>query len=439
MKRVLAIVLALMLCLSVMASCSSGGESSATGDGSSSSSTDGSSSESADGESSASEGGYSGTLDVWHYFTEDASIENMDKVASDFMAENPDVTVNITYVPRDELIKQYTMGAVSGELPDVGMMDNPEMAAYIEMGICADITDYFNAWDEAQYYLEGPLNSCKSGDRVYGLPHNSNCLAMFYDVDMFEEAGIEELPETWDELTEVCATLKETFPDVYPLGLSANNNEEGTFHFMSFLLSTGATMYELDSDGAIKAATLWKDYLDNGYIPQDVISWGQTEVNAQFMSGNLAMQVNGPWNISVLNSDAPDKNWDVFLIPKDQEFASVLGGENFAITTACEELELGWAYLSTQCDGQHTAEFNSAVGKFCPRTDGSEYSDVWDTDPILATFNEAMQYAQPRGPEPKWNEYSGVISGAIQEVLTGTKTPEQAMQDAQTAGQEVLG
>ena len=78
----------------------------------------------------------------------------MDKVASDFMAENPDVTVNITYVPRDELIKQYTMGAVSGELPDVGMMDNPEMAAYIEMGICADITDYFNAWDEAQYYLE---------------------------------------------------------------------------------------------------------------------------------------------------------------------------------------------------------------------------------------------------------------------------------------------
>ena len=168
--------------------------------------------------------------------------------------------------------------------------------------------------------------------------------------------GSKSSPETWDELTEVCATLKETFPDVYPLGLSANNNEEGTFHFMSFLLSTGATVCtNLTPTARLRRLPSGKIIWITAISRRMLSGWGQTEVNAQFMSGNLAMQVNGPWNISVLNSDAPDKNWDVFLIPKDQEFASVLGGENFAITTACEDLELGWAYLSTQCDGQHTA------------------------------------------------------------------------------------
>ena len=441
MKRVLSIVLALMLCLSVLAGCTSSTSTSSVAsestESSKPSSEDSSEPASSEGESTSASN-FSGTLDVWHYFSSDAEVNGMAKIGKEFMAANPDVTVSITQFPREELIKQYTMGAVSGDLPDIGMMDNPEMPAYIEMGICADVTEYFNAWEESQYFYEGPLNSCKSGDKVYGLPHNSNCLELFYDVDALEEAGVTP-PTTWDELTAACATLKEKFPDKYPLALSAINNEEGTFQFMPFLLSTGATIDDLASEGAIKAITLWKDYVDNGYIPKDVISWGQADVNTQFMSGNVIMQVNGPWNISILNADAPDKNWNVCLLPKDKEYASVLGGENFAVTTGCENLDLGWAFLSTQCSGKNTAEFCAAVGKFCPRSDGNDYSDVWSTDPILGVFNEGMQYAMPRGPHPKWNEFSGVISGTIQEVLTGAKEPAQAMQDAQAKAAQIMG
>lgn len=439
-KKVLSIFAATVLVCALFAGCGgSGAGSSAASESSAASTASGeasAASESAPAEETSKASGLSGSIDIWHYFTEQASIDGMKKAEDDFKALNPDVQVTTTYVPRDELIKQYTMGAVSGELPDVGMMDNPEMAAYIEMGICHDITEYFNAWDEAQYYYEGPLNSCKKDGKVYGLPHNSNCLELFYDVDKLTEAGVNP-PTTWDELMAACKTLKEKYPDLYPMGFSANNNEEGTFQFIPFLLSTGATIEKLDSPEAIKAVTLWKDLVDAGYVPKDVISWGQTELNAQFMSGNVIMQVNGPWNISVLRADAPDKNWNVCLLPKDQKFASVLGGENFTTTTACD-IEIGWAYLSTLCDGEHTAIFNAGVGKFCPRSDGNKFSDVWDKDPILKVFNEGMQYAMPRGPHPRWNEFSGSISGAIQEVLTGAKTPEQAMADAQAKGAAIM-
>ena len=50
-----------------------------------------------------------------------------------------------------------------------------------------------------------------------------------------------------------------------------------------------------------------------------------------------------------------------------------------------------------------------------------------------------MQYALPRGPHPRWSEFSAVVSNAVQEVLTGTKTPEQAMTDAQAAGSAIMG
>ena len=101
-----------------------------------------------------------------------------------FNASQDRIQVNYTYVSRDDLMKQYTMGAMSGELPDIGMVDNPDMASYIQMGVFMDITDQLEAWGELDQFFEGPLNSCKQDGRIYGLPHNSNCLCLFYDKDV---------------------------------------------------------------------------------------------------------------------------------------------------------------------------------------------------------------------------------------------------------------
>ncbi len=428
-KKLLAALLSGALAVSLLAGC--GGTSGQEDSGASKAQTEEA------GQASAQTDNPEKTLTVWHYFADEAQQKFMDQITQEFQDAHPGVTVSCVYVPRDELTKQYTMGAVSGELPDIGMMDNPEMAAYIEMGLCADITEYYNAWDEAGHYYEGPMSSCMSGDKVYGLPQNSNCLEMFYDAPVFEEMNLTP-PTTWDELLDVCEKLKTAYPDKYPLAFSANNNEEGTFQFMPFLLSAGGSIDKLDSQESIRAISFWKELVDKGYVPRDVISWGQTEVNTQFSSGNVFMQVNGPWNISTMKDEAPDKEWKVCLLPKDKEYASVLGGENFAVTSACEDVELGWEYLSTLCNGKNTAEFCAYVGKFAPRDDGSQYSDVWDKDEALSVFNEGMQYAMPRGPHPKWNEFSGTISGAIQQVLTGEKDPETAMKDAQEAAGKIM-
>lgn len=381
----------------------------------------------------------SGTLEFWHYWSSDVEFQEVDAVIARYNEIYPNVTVEVTSFARDELTRLYTMGAVSGELPDIAMMDNPEMNAYIQMGLCADITEYVEAWDETEHYYEGPMASCMDDGKYYGLPHNSNCLEMFYDVDMLEGAGC-EVPTTWSELLDVCAKLKEAYPDKYPIGFSANNNEEGTFQFASFMLSAGGSFEELDSEGAIEAISLWKTLVDEGYAPVDVLNWGQTEVNTQFTSGNLIMQINGPWNVGNLNQDVPDKNWSVALIPKadDGVYASVLGGENLAITTAAEDMDLAWSFLSFMCNGENTVEFCTKLGKFPPRDDASDYTDYYTSDPIQAVFSEGMQYALPRGPHPRWNEFSACISTAIQEVLTGTKTPEQAMADAQAAGAAIM-
>lgn len=443
-KRLVSTILSTVLCVSLLAGCGAD-SSNETKEGTTAPSNENSSAQT---ESSAGDttketvskeaSGDKQQLTVWHYWVDEGQLSTLDKVKKEFEEANPNTEVVYTYIPRDELDKQYTMGAVSGELPDIMLEDSCVAAAYIEMGICADITDYVNAWEDKDKILEQPLAALSKDGRIYGLPQNTNCLAVFYDKDAYEEAGISQIPGNWDELMDVCGKLKEKFPDKYPFAFSANDNEEGTFQFLPFFLSTGATLDQFGSEEGVKAITLWKDMVDKGYVPRDVVSWGQAEVNTQFEAGNVLMQLNGSWNVSNIRNNSPDKNWSVFLIPKDKEYASTLGGESFAITTACKDMDLGWKYMQTLCSGENEAVFAEASANFSARTDANEYSDVWTTDEILKVFNEAIPTAFARGPNARWTEISKEISGAIQAVLTNSKTPEAAMTDAQDKINEIL-
>ena len=137
-------------------------------------------------------------ITFWHYMSEDKEGKFVNEAIEEFNNSQDEVHVTAQYLPREELMKQYTIGVVSGELPDCGMVDNPDHASYASMGVFEDITDLYNSWDEADF-MEGSINSCYYDDKLYGLPWGNNCLGLFYNKSMLEEAGV-EVPTTWSEL-----------------------------------------------------------------------------------------------------------------------------------------------------------------------------------------------------------------------------------------------
>ncbi|NLK21250.1 MAG: ABC transporter substrate-binding protein [Epulopiscium sp.] len=420
MKKIVAIILATMLGVSVLAGCSSSKtqDPASTGDS---------------GKTPAQESKKDEPKEVtfWHYFTS-INGETIQKYVDEYNGMQDDVKINFEFVPRDELLKQFTIGLVSGELPDMAFVDNPDHASFSAMGLFADITDKVNAWEDGKF-LEGPLNSAKYNDKIYGLPHASNALALYYDVDMLEAAGVEP-PETWEELEEAAAKL--TSGNTYGLAFSSIKNEEGTFQMLPFLLSTGATVENLDSPEAEKALSYLSNLTEKGYVSKEVLNWAQGDAEKQFVSGNAAMIVNGPWIKPNLEKNAPDKNWAVTKLPKDARFASTLGGENIVITSSSEVIDESWEFLKWFLSKENNIDFCKTVGRFSPRSDVTP-EEVWGDDEIMKVFADQMQYAMPRGPHPKWPEVSSVVINAVQESLSGVKAPAQALKDAQVKIDEI--
>lgn len=374
-------------------------------------------------------------ITLWHYFDGQQQQKAMENLATKFNESQKKTEVSVEFVPRAELTKQFTIGLVADKLPDMGLVDNPDMASFAAMGLFADITEKVNALEYKDQFFPGPLASCQLDGKYYGLPLGSNDLALFYNKDMFKKAGVEP-PTTYAQLKTVAKKLT-VEGTTYGLAIAAPKNEEGTFQFLPWLLSTGAKYNEIGSDAGISGLKYLTDLIKDGSMSKEVINWTQNDLEKQFVTNKAAMIIDGPWINSTIKTDAPNLNWGVVKIPKDKVYASTLGGENWGVIKGQHEAE-AWEFIKFSQKEDIMNEYCAEFGYIPARKDIAEKNEKITKDPIMSVFLDELQYAMPRGPHAKWPQISDAMSTAFQESFTNAKTPEQAAKDAQIKVDAIL-
>ena len=176
-----------------------------------------------------------------------------------------------------------------------------------------------------------------------------------------------EPPANWDELKQAASKL--AGGDRFGLTASAINSEEGTFQWLPFLWQSGEDIPTLDSEGGREALRLWADMVEGGSMSRGILSWSQEDVKNEFVNRRSAMMVNGSWQIPVIRADYPDLNWNVIKLPEGKESTTILGGENMAITTACQNPDAAWDLLTWQQDPENLIPYLKKSGRQPSRRD----------------------------------------------------------------------
>lgn len=409
-RRITAMLMALAMTAALLAGCGGNGGTSNPG------STSGS-----DNKSGAPAPTGAEPVTIWYYWETEKHQITLDKIIQDYNASQDKYAVTAKYVPFADFKKQLSIGASADELPDIAVLDSPDHASYVAMGIFEDIT---GKYDVSNYY-PNTINSCTIDGKLYGIPLAVNCLALYYNKDMLEAANV-AVPTTWDELRAAAKAL--TTDSVTGLALCSIQNEEGTFNFAPWLWSTGATSYDINNDNGIRALTFIQDLFNDGSVSKECINWTQGDVMNQFISGNVAMMENGPWQIPTMQAEAPDLNWGVTLIPKDTEYASVLGGENYAVVKG-GNVEGSLDFLTFATNPENIKYLMEGIGQIS--ADQTIAETQFEADSLYQPFVEQLQYAQARGPLADWPSVSDAISLAFNKVITGTATPADAAAEAQ--------
>ncbi|NEA57442.1 sugar ABC transporter substrate-binding protein [Streptomyces sp. SID13666] len=339
------------------------------------------------------------------------------------------VTVEQRSVPGASLIPKVLQQASSRTLPDLLMLDNPDLQQIAQSGALTPLDQY---GIDSSGFTKGILSAGTYQGKVYGLAPTVSTIALFYNKDMLSQAGV-AVPTTWDEL-KVAAT-KLTGPGRYGMAVDANATFEGTWQFLPFLWSNGGDEKHLDTPQAAQALQLWVDLVKSGSMSKSVLNWTQADVHDQFVAGKAAMMVNGPWRISALNQ-AKNLHWGVAPIPvrqNGQTLVTPLGGEVWTVPQTASKARQEKAAHVLACLNDSTHMLALAKQNFTVPSRTPVASQFAEQVPSMAAFATSVERARDRTGElnVKWPKAAAAIYTAIQSALTGEQTPEEALKHAQ--------
>ena len=372
------------------------------------------------------------TLRWWDYFTLDNFQPGMNRLIKDIEAGVPDVKIERRTFPFAELERQITLGAISGDLPDLAIVDNVSMNTLGGSRLLADLTARVEKWGQGDQYYKGPWDGCQVGGKTLGIPNNSNCLALYCNTRMLEAAGVEP-PTTWDELA--AAAQKVTSGDRYGLALSAIKTEEGVFQFLPFLWQAGGDLDTFRTYGAT-ALTFQDELIAKGSLSEQCVGWTQQDVNTRFLNQRAAMQINGPWQIPTLKK--ADFDWNVVALPRDKEAATCLGGENWVVMSSSKHVDKAWQVLEYTQRPSVLVPYLVSFGELPARKDLADRGS-WASDPALRLFLSQLPLARPRQYGAHYAEASQAVAEAQQAVLTGSASPAAAARTAAGKIDKALG
>lgn len=318
--------------------------------------------------------------------------------------------------------------AASGNLPDLAIAENSSIPQFAKAGLLADNE---TTGLDASEQMENVLASAVYDGKTYGASVGFNTLALYYNPDKLAEAGIENPPTTWDELREVAAKL--TTDDQTGLGFSSIANEDGAFQFMVFLWGAGGSVTDVDGDGGVEALTYLKQLIDDGSVSTDVVNWNQQDVRDQYMAGNVAMMLNGTWQLNEL--DKAGVPYAVAPFPgKDGGNAEVpLGGEFIEVIATGNDARQKKAAEFAQCMVEPDSMKEWAAGQTYLIPTEAGIAEQAESDPRLEIWAEIASSARSKAAElgPDYPQASLSLQTAFQSVLTGTASPEDAAAKAQ--------
>ena len=327
------------------------------------------------------------------------------------------MTIEREAVPGDTLIQKVLQQSSSKTLPDVLMLDNPDLQQIAETGALADLGQFGLSADG---YIQGVVDASTYEGKLYGLQPITNTIGLFYNKDILDKAGVKP-PTTWDELK---ATAKQlTSGKQYGIAFSAPANYEGTWQFLPFMWSNGGDEKDIDTPETAEALQLWVDLVKDGSASRSVVNWTQADVNDQFRAGNAAMMINGPWQFPVLNEDS-SLNYEVVPTPAPEAGETVvspLGGETWTVPETGDAARQEKAAKIVECLNSDENQLKIAAGRQTVPTKSALQEQFVQDQPTMKAFSGLVEDARARTGElgPQWPDAATKIYTAMQSALTG--------------------
>lgn len=387
----------------------------------------------------------SGELTWWD--TADPTNEGpaFDELVKKFEAEYPDVKVDHQFVPFGEAQNKFKTAAESGSgAPDILRAEVAWVPEFASLGYLFAL-DGSAALQDADDYFETPMSSNMFDGKTYGVPQVTDSLALMYNKELFEKAGIESAPTTWDEVKTAAEALKSK------AGVDGIFINPGGYFLLPFMYGEGGDLVDtdaqeivVDSEANVEGISTAADLVQSGAAVKPPAADGYSAMMTAFTEGKVGMIINGPWEVNnIRNAEAFGgiENLGVAAVPSGSETAGApVGGHNYVVYSGMDEskAEAAVAFINFMNSAESQAFIAEELGLLPTRQSAYDIESVQNND-VVSAFKPVVDAAVARPWIPEGGQFFAALDTMAVEVLVQGADPAKALEKvAKTYKSEVV-
>lgn len=297
----------------------------------------------------ACSGGPAATAIVFSTWGSLDEIEIVKPLLAQFERENPDVDVELMHIP-DEYPHKIRLLAASGRMPDVLFLENQTLAGFGKKGVLRDLWPFFKQDQQikpADFYSP-LLKALAQGDRLLAIPRDLSNLVIFYNQQLFDEAGLPYPQSGWTYEEMVAKARRLTQGDrQFGIGFSPY-----PIYWLPYLWSDGADVMDprmtrstLLEPNTLAALQRYHDLRWKYHVAPTEAQVGNMRMSQLFAQGKLAMMVGGRWVVPGFRKKLTFA-WDVAPFPRGKA-GSVVDADSsgWGISQTCRQPDKAWRLI----------------------------------------------------------------------------------------------
>jgi multiple sugar transport system substrate-binding protein len=393
---------------------------------------------------SCSGGGPSGEV-RFLVFGEPAELKAFRSVVAEFRKVEPEIAVTLVEASdRDDLIARLSTSFAGGRPPDLFLINYRFYGQFAARGVLEPIQqrlDGSDAFDEDEFYDQA-LDAFRLDGELVCLPQNISSLVVYYNRDLFQEAGVAEPVGgwTWDDMVEKAIELTrdengDGNVDRYGLGV-----EPTLIRIAPFVWSNGGelvddeerpTRFALDTPEADAALRAFFDLRQLHLVVPTEEEIESEDDETRFLNGRTAMVLSSRRATPTFRT-ITDFDWDVAPLPRHKQQAGILHSDAYCMTRASKEKDAAWRFMEFALgpEGQRiTARSGRTVPSLIEVSRSEAFLDPTAKPASSRVFLDTIPFIRRVPSISTWPEIEdaseGILEGGLYESVPSDEVTRQ--------------
>jgi multiple sugar transport system substrate-binding protein len=310
------------------------------------------------------------TLSVW---AGKAESDGFNALIAKYQAKNPNVTIRLEIIPFGQFYQSIDTRLAGRQAPDVFRVTYPQIGRYAMAKGAVDLSGHIDA-DYGKAFTPAIWDAVNYQGKPYALPHHTDTLALFYNIEALEKIGVQvptKLDDawTWARFIEVARALKAKSIGNFPFASAWQNGSSHRWLIYLYqhggrLLGPNFDTVEADNAAGIETVAWTQSWFKEGLVPPSSSVKSSEAIQNLFVNGTIPLMIYGNWQIPFVEQQAKFK-WGVTYLPRDIAMADDMGGTCLAVSRDTKNRDTAIDFVKFVASEEAMREFVD-IGQFLP-------------------------------------------------------------------------